>query len=78
MFSGPRAGARRHVIAELRCQGVEQRGRHRDGFLRAVCDTLAGYSEDARGPGLLHREAAKLQRYFINAPAAYDMRSKYR
>ena len=41
---------------------------HRDGFLQAVANAISEYPEDGRGPGLLHREAAKLQRYFLNPP----------
>jgi hypothetical protein len=41
---------------------------HREGFLRAVCNALAQYPEDARGAGLIHREAARLQRFWANAP----------
>ena len=42
---------------------------HRDGFLHAVADVIAQYPENARGPGLMHREAAKLQPYFLNPPS---------
>jgi hypothetical protein len=42
---------------------------HREAFLQAVCAALAQYPEDARGVGLLHREAVKLQRFWANAPA---------
>jgi len=42
---------------------------------------LSKYPEDCRGVGLLHREAAKFRRYFVNAPSmmiAPGYRSKYR
>jgi hypothetical protein len=39
---------------------------HRKPFLQAVCAALAQYPEGARGVGLIHREAAKLQRYWAN------------
>jgi hypothetical protein len=32
-----------------------------------VCDALAEYPEDCRGVGLLNREAAKLQKFYVNA-----------
>jgi hypothetical protein len=49
--------------------------------LKSVAEALAKYPDDCRGVGLLHREAAKLQRYYVNAPmttAAVRMVSKYR
>jgi hypothetical protein len=49
---------------------------HRDGFLRNLADALAAYPET--GVGIVHREAAKLQRYFINAPSPISSTSKYR
>ncbi len=51
---------------------------HRDGFLHAVADAIAQYPEDARGPGLLHREAAKLQPYFLNRPRLVRYRDRGR
>ena len=55
---------------------------HREAFLQSVCAALAQYPEDARGVGLLHREAAKLQRFWANAPAvrstARGVTSRYR
>jgi hypothetical protein len=51
-------------------------------FLRAVADALSKYPDDCRGVGLLHREAAKLQREFLGPPLpsliAPGYRSKYR
>jgi hypothetical protein len=38
----------------------------RDAFLRDVAGALAQYPEQARGPGLVHREASKLQRYYAH------------
>jgi hypothetical protein len=55
---------------------------HREAFLQSVCNALAQYPEDSRGVGLLHREAAKLQRFWANAPAmrstARGVTSRYR
>jgi hypothetical protein len=42
---------------------------HREAFLQSVCNALSAYPEDCRGAGLIHREAAKLQRFWANAPA---------
>jgi hypothetical protein len=53
------------VMSLAQAVPVEQR----DGFLKAVADALSQYPECARGPGLIHREARLLQRYFVNAPA---------
>jgi hypothetical protein len=39
---------------------------HRDAFLQSVADALSPYPESSRGPGLIHREARALQRYFLN------------
>jgi hypothetical protein len=50
------------VMSLAQAVPVEQR----DGFLQAVAGALAQYPERARGPGLIHREARMLQRYFIN------------
>jgi hypothetical protein len=47
---------------------------HRDAFLRSLAAALAAYPET--GVGIIHREAAKLQRYFIAAPPMRS--SKYR
>ena len=38
---------------------------HRDVFLQAVADAISKYPEGGRGPGLMHREAAKLQSKFM-------------
>jgi hypothetical protein len=38
----------------------------RNAFLRDVAGAIAQYPEQARGPGLVHREAAKLQRYYAS------------
>jgi hypothetical protein len=57
------------VMSLAQAVPVEQR----DGFLQAVADALSQYPECARGPGLIHREARMLQRYFVNGglkPAA--------
>ena len=51
---------------------------HRDEFLQAVADAVAQYPEDGRGPGLMHREAARLQRYFLSPPSMLPPGSKYR
>lgn len=48
---------------------------HRDAFLKSLADALAAYSET--GVGVVHREAAKLQRYFVNAPSTAHA-GKYR
>jgi hypothetical protein len=48
---------------------------HREAFLQSVCNALSAYPDNARGLGLIHREAAKLQRFWANAPA---MRSEPR
>jgi len=66
-----------HLMTLAACVPVD----HRDAFLTAVADALSKYPEDCRGVGLLHREAAKLQRYYVNAPPtmnAVGCRSKYR
>jgi hypothetical protein len=39
---------------------------HRKAFLKSVCNALSAYPEDCRGVGLVHREAAKLQRFWAN------------
>jgi hypothetical protein len=54
---------------------------NRDGFLRALADVIGQCPADTRGPGILHRAAAQLQRDFLYAPptmTATGMRSKYR
>ena len=40
---------------------------HRAAFLQSLADALAAYPEV--GVGIVHREAAKLQKYFVNAPS---------
>jgi hypothetical protein len=42
---------------------------HRDGFLKAVAAALSRYPDECRGAGILHQEAARLQRYYVTAPA---------
>jgi hypothetical protein len=49
---------------------------HRDNFLRAVADAISKYPEGGRGPGLMHREAAKLQRQFMTAAPGPAPRSR--
>jgi hypothetical protein len=54
---------------------------HADNFLQSVAVALSKYPEDARGVGLIHREARGVQRYFVNAPSAMNgqgYKSKYR
>jgi hypothetical protein len=54
---------------------------HREAFLQSVCAALSAYPEDCRGVGLIHREAAKLQRFWAsNGPrsTARGVTSKYR
>jgi hypothetical protein len=41
---------------------------HRDAFLQTVAAALSKYPESGHGPGLVHREARQLQRYFTNPP----------
>ena len=48
---------------------------HRDAFLQSLADALGAYSET--GVGVVHREAAKLQKYFVNAPSTVHA-GKYR
>jgi hypothetical protein len=43
---------------------------HRDAFLRATAEALSKYPEGGRGPGLVHREARMLQKYFTSPPKA--------
>ena len=38
----------------------------RDDFLQLVASRLAGFPEEVRGPGLVHRVAAEVQRGFRN------------
>lgn len=47
---------------------------HRNAFLQSLADALAAYPET--GVGIVHREAAKLQKHFVNAPRIGA--SKYR
>jgi hypothetical protein len=51
---------------------------HRDAFLQSVVDAISKYPEV--GVGLIHREAARLQRAFVTAPSRYGpgCHSKYR
>jgi hypothetical protein len=50
---------------------------HRDGFLKAVAEALSRYPDECRGAGILHQEAARLQRYYVTAPAR-GATSRYR
>jgi hypothetical protein len=40
----------------------------RENFMRAIEDALRAWPEAARGPGLVHRLGADLQRKFFDAP----------
>jgi hypothetical protein len=47
----------------------------RDGFLEIVAGKLAAYPPLVRGPGLVHRVAAEVQRGFLSV--AVGARGKY-
>lgn len=49
---------------------------HRDAFLQSLADALAVYPET--GVGVVHREAARLQRDFLRAPAPSRANKYYR
>jgi hypothetical protein len=49
---------------------------NRGEFLQAIAAALGHHCEI--GPGLVYREAAKLQRYFADPPPSGDLGSKYR
>ena len=42
----------------------------RDGFLRQLAGKLGGYPPEARGPGLVYRIAAEVQRDFLKGGLA--------
>jgi hypothetical protein len=48
---------------------------HRDAFLQSLAEALAAYPET--GVGVVHREAARLQRDFLRAPSTAHA-GKYR
>lgn len=48
----------------------------RDGFLQIVAGKLSAYPPETRGPGLVHRIAAEVQRGFLNV--AVGSGGKYR
>ena len=49
--------------------------RHRKSFLRSVCEALAQYPEGARGVGLIHREAVRLQKFWATNTTVRSARS---
>jgi hypothetical protein len=51
--------------------------RHRRAYLREVAAVLGGYPEDNRGPGLVYREALRLQRQFATNVMRPTARGKY-